>query len=173
MSQTIIVTGGAGFIGSNFLLKYVKLYPHIRWINIDLLTYAGNLANVADIADLPNYRHYQVDICDIENLRQIYDSEKPTDVIHFAAESHVDNSIINPSIFLQTNVIGTNNLLLLHKQYQLQRFHYISTDEVYGDLPLDRIDLKFTEQTKINPSSPYSTSKTGGDLLTLANYRTY
>lgn len=173
MAQTIIVTGGAGFIGSNFLLKYVRLYPHIRWINIDKITYAGNIDHLSEIADLPNYKHYQVDICDMQALTEVYVYEQPTDVIHFAAESHVDNSIANPSIFLQTNVIGTNNLLLLHRQYKLKRFHYISTDEVYGDLPLDRPDLKFTESTSINPSSPYSTSKTGGDLLTLANHRTY
>jgi dTDP-glucose 4,6-dehydratase len=173
MNQTIVVTGWAGFIGSNFLLKYVRLYPDIRWINVDMITYAGNLDNLTDIANLPNYKHYHVDICDIQALTDVYEQEHPTDVIHFAAESHVDNSIANPSIFLQTNVIGTNNLLLLHKQHSLQRFHYISTDEVYGDLPLDQPLLKFTESTPINPSSPYSTSKTGWDLLTLANHRTY
>jgi dTDP-glucose 4,6-dehydratase len=173
MSQAIIITGGAGFIGSNFLNKYVKLYPDIMWINIDKITYAGNLDNLSDIIDAPNFKNYQVDICDLESLRLVYLQEKPTDVIHFAAESHVDNSIANPSVFLHTNIIWTNNLLLLHREYQLQRFHYISTDEVYGDLPLDRPDLKFTESTPINPSSPYSTSKASGDLLTLANYRTY
>ena len=139
-----------------------------------MLTYAGNLDNILpEISSASNYHFEQVDIRDKDNLTIIYEKYKPTDVIHFAAESHVDNSIANPSIFLETNVLGTNNLLLLHREFGLKRFHYISTDEVYGDLPLDKPELKFTEDTPLHPHSPYSVSKTSGDMLTQAFHRTY
>ncbi len=149
-------------------------YPDITWINVDALTYASNLENILPaVASAPNYRFEKADITDKNNLSRIYTTYAPTDLLHFAAESHVDNSIHNPSIFLETNILGTNNLLLLHKEFHLNRFHYISTDEVYGDLPLDRPDLKFTEETPLHPHSPYSVSKTAGDMLTQAFHRTY
>ncbi len=172
--KKIIITWGAGFIGSNFLNFFVTQYPDIHFINIDMLSYAGKLSNIDwQILSAPNYSFAQVDIRDIEDLRTVYQHYQPTDCIHFAAESHVDNSIKNPSIFLETNVLGTNNLLLLHKEFSLQRFHYISTDEVYGELPIDRPDILFTEDTPLNPSSPYSVSKASGDMLTQAFGRTY
>lgn len=170
----LIITGWCWFIGSNFLNVFVPRYPEIQFINLDALTYAGDHANV-DLAvqQAPNYRFYQVDIRDMEALRKIYETEQPTDIIHFAAESHVDNSIKNPNIFLETNILGTNNLLVLHKDFWLQRFHFISTDEVYGDLPLEQPELKFTEDTPLHPHSPYSTSKAGADMLVQAFHRTY
>jgi dTDP-glucose 4,6-dehydratase len=158
--KKIIVTGGAGFIGSNFLNMFVLQYPDIDFINIDVLSYAGKLSNIdKQVLQASNYFFEQIDIRDIDKLRAVYTKYQPTDCIHFAAESHVDNSIKNPSVFLETNVLGTNNLLLLHKEFSLQRFYYISTDEVYGELPLDRPDILFTEDTPLNPSSPYSVSK--------------
>lgn len=173
-SKTIIVTGGAGFIWSNFLNRYVLLHPEIKWINCDALTYAGDLANLLpEVSSASNYVFEQVNITDKNALATIYAKHSPSDVIHFAAESHVDNSILNPSIFLETNILGTNNLLLLHRDFNLKRFHYISTDEVYGDLPLDRPDLKFREDTPLHPHSPYSVSKASGDMLAQAFHRTY
>ena len=170
--QKILITWGAGFIWSNFLNKYVRAFPDIVWINIDALTYAGKLENL-EVSDLENYVFEKVDIRDIESLRAVYEKHGPTDCIHFAAESHVDNSIKNPGIFLETNVLGTNNLLSLHKEFGLKRFHYIGTDEVYGELPLDKPDLKFTESTPLHPHSPYSVSKAWGDMLVHAYHRTY
>lgn len=170
--QKIIVTWGAGFIGANFLNKNVRLFPDIQWINVDALTYAGKLENI-EVADLANYHFEHCDIRDMAKLRELYKRNMPTDCIHFAAESHVDNSIENPGIFLESNVLGTNNLLYLHKEFEMQRFHYIGTDEVYGELPLDQPDLKFTESTPLMPHSPYSVSKAGGDMLVHAYHRTY
>ena len=170
--QKIIVTWWAGFIGSNFLNKYVKKFPDIQWINIDALTYAGKLENI-EVSDAQNYSFEHVDIRDIDALRAVYAQHQPTDCIHFAAESHVDNSIANPGIFLESNILGTNNLLSLHKEFEMQRFHFIGTDEVYGELPLDRPDLKFVEQTPLMPHSPYSVSKAGSDMLVHAYRRTY
>lgn len=171
MKQKIIVTGWAGFIGSNFLNKYVLINPEIDFINIDALTYAGKLENIStEVLSSPNYAFEKVDIRDIETLRNIYKKYSPTDIIHFAAESHVDNSIKNPILFTQTNVIGTQNLLDVHREFQLNRFHHISTDEVYGDLPNGWF---FTENTPINPSSPYSSSKAGSDLIVKAYGRTF
>jgi dTDP-glucose 4,6-dehydratase len=162
----IIVTGGAGFIGSNFLNKYVPLYPEIDFIIVDALTYAGKLEHLHEsVKTAPNYHFEKADIRDISALRAVYKQYQPTDVIHFAAESHVDNSIKNPFIFVQTNVMGTQNLLELHKEFELKRFHHISTDEVYGDLPNGGF---FTETTPLNPSSPYSASKASSDLLVKA-----
>ncbi len=172
--QKIIITWWAGFIGSNFLNLFVLQYPNIVFINIDALTYAGKLSNIADVVQkADNYIFENVDIRDIHTLRTVYEKHKPTDCIHFAAESHVDNSIKNPWIFLETNVLGTNNILLLHKEFAMQRFHYISTDEVYGELPIDRPEIKFTEDTPLCPSSPYSVSKASWDMLTQAFGRTY
>lgn len=170
--QKIIITWWAWFIGANFLNKYVPLFPEIQFINLDALTYAGKLENV-EVSDTQNYSFEQADIRDLAALREIYEKHQPTDCIHFAAESHVDNSIENPWVFLETNILGTNNLLTLHKEFWCNRFHYIWTDEVYGELPLDRPDLKFTESTPLHPHSPYSVSKTGGDMLTQAYARTY
>lgn len=170
-TQKIIVTGGAGFIGSNFLSKYVLAFPDIQFINIDALTYAGNIEKILPEArNAENYAFEKVDIRDKDALRVVYKKYSPTDIIHFAAESHVDNSIKNPLLFTETNVIGTQNLLDLHREFWLQRFHYISTDEVYGDIPDSGY---FTEETHIEPSSPYSASKAGGDLLVAAYGRTF
>ncbi|MDD5769915.1 MAG: dTDP-glucose 4,6-dehydratase [Candidatus Gracilibacteria bacterium] len=171
MKQKIIITGGAGFIGSNFLNKYVLLHPEIDFINIDALTYAGKLENISsEVSSSSNYAFEKVDIRDIESLKKVYKKYSPTDIIHFAAESHVDNSIKNPIIFTQTNVLGTQNLLDCHREFGLNRFHHISTDEVYGDLPNGGF---FTENTPINPSSPYSASKAGSDLVVKAYGRTF
>ncbi len=169
--QTIIVTWGAGFIGSNFLSKYVLAFPDIQFVNIDFLTYAGNIEKIAsDARNAPNYAFEKIDIRDNESLKWIYKKYNPTDIIHFAAETHVDNSILNPRLFTEVNVIGTQNLLDLHREFQMDRFHYISTDEVYGDIPESGY---FTEETHIEPSSPYSASKAGWDILVQAYGRTY
>ena len=170
--KKIIITWWAGFIGSNFLNVYVRKFPDIQFVNVDALTYAGKLTNI-EVEDALNYHFEQCDIRDLEALRAVYVKHAPTDCIHFAAESHVDNSIKNPGIFLETNVIGTNNLLNLHKEFGCKRFHYVGTDEVYGELPLDRLDLKFTESAPLMPHSPYSVSKAGGDMLVHAYHRTY
>lgn len=171
MKQTIIVTGWAGFIGSNFLNKYVLLHPEIDFINIDALTYAGKLENISlEVTNASNYAFEKVDIRDYEQIASVYEKYSPTDIIHFAAESHVDNSIKNPILFTQTNVLGTQNLLDAHREFWLNRFHHISTDEVYGDLPNGWF---FTENTPINPSSPYSSSKAGSDLVVKAYGRTF
>lgn len=169
--QTIIITWGAGFIGSNFLSKYVLNFPDIQFINIDALTYAGNIEKISpDARNESNYVFEKVDIRDIDALRVIYQKYSPTDIIHFAAESHVDNSIRNPRLFTEVNVLGTQNLLDLHMEFHMNRFHYISTDEVYGDIPESGF---FTEETHIEPSSPYSASKAGWDILTQAYGRTF
>lgn len=171
MKQTIIVTWWAWFIGSNFLNKYVEKFPEIRFINIDVLTYAWKLENILPaISESSNYHFEKVDITDKESLRRVYEKYQPTDIIHFAAESHVDNSIKNPGIFTQTNVIWTQNLLDLHREFDLNRFHHISTDEVYGDLPNGGF---FTETTPLNPSSPYSCSKASSDFYVKAYGRTF
>ena len=171
--STVIVTGGAGFIGSNFIFYYLKKHPGDRVICLDKLTYAGNLSTLAPIMDEPNFRFVKLDICDREGVFAVFEEEKPDAVINFAAESHVDRSIENPSIFLQTNIIGTSVLMDACRAFGNVRYHQVSTDEVYGDLPLDRPDLFFTEETPIHTSSPYSSSKAGADLLVLAYLRTY
>ena len=171
--MNIIVTGGAGFIGSNFVLQKKKKYPDYRIICLDKLTYAGNLSTLAPVMDNPNFRFVKADICDRDAVNQLFEEEHPDMVVNFAAESHVDRSIENPEIFLQTNIIGTAVLMDACRKYGIQRYHQVSTDEVYGDLPLDRPDLFFTEETPIHTSSPYSSSKAGADLLVLAYHRTY
>ena len=171
MLQIIIITGGLWFIWSNFLNKYVLQYPEIKWINIDALTYAWKLENISDeVKNSKNYFFEQVDIRNKEALREVYKKYSPTDIIHFAAESHVDNSIKNPMIFTETNIIWTQNLLDLHKEFKLNRFHHISTDEVYGDLPNGWF---FTEKTCLDPSSPYSSSKAWSDMIVKAYWRTF
>ena len=171
--MTIIVTGGAGFIGSNFIFHMMKKYPEYRIICLDKLTYAGNLSTLESVLNNPNFRFVKLDICDKKGVFSLFEEEKPDIVVNFAAESHVDRSIENPTIFLQTNIIGTATLMDACRQYGIQRYHQVSTDEVYGDLPLDRPDLFFTETTPIHTSSPYSSSKASADLLVLAYYRTY
>lgn len=169
----IIVTGGAGFIGSNFIFHMLTAHPDYRIVCLDKLTYAGNLSTLKDIMDKPNFRFVKLDICDREGVYQLFEEEKPDIVVNFAAESHVDRSIEDPSIFLQTNIIGTSVLMDACRRYGIERYHQVSTDEVYGDLPLDRPDLLFTEQTPIHTSSPYSSSKAGADLLVQAYNRTF
>ena len=169
----IIVTGGAGFIGSNFIFYMLDKYPLYRIICLDKLTYAGNLSTLAPVMELSNFRFVKGDICDRETVYRLFEEENPDAVINFAAESHVDRSILNPDVFLQTNIIGTAILMDACPKYGIKRFHQVSTDEVYGDLPLDRPDLFFTEETPIHTSSPYSSSKASADLLVMAYYRTY
>ena len=171
--KKIIVTGGAGFIGSNFIFHMLEKHPEDRIICVDKLTYAGNLSTLAPVLDRPNFRFCKTDICDREAIYQLFEEEHPDIVVNFAAESHVDRSIENPSIFLETNIIGTSVLMDACRKYGIERYHQVSTDEVYGDLPLDRPDLFFTEETPIHTSSPYSSSKASADLLVLAYYRTY
>ena len=171
--MNIIVTGGAGFIGGNFVHMMVNTYPNDHIICVDALTYAGNLETLEPIRDKKNFTFVKADIADRNAIYDIFETYNPDVVINFAAESHVDRSIENPEIFLRTNVIGTAVLMDACRKYGIQRFHQVSTDEVYGDLPLDRPDLFFTEETPIHTSSPYSSSKASADLLVLAYYRTY
>lgn len=171
--MTIIVTGGAGFIGGNFIHYYLKAHPEDRVICLDKLTYAGNLSTLAPVMDNPKFRFVKLDICDREGVYNLFEKEKPDIVVNFAAESHVDRSIENPEIFLQTNILGTQVLMDACRKFGINRYHQVSTDEVYGDLPLDRPDLFFTEETPIHTSSPYSSSKAGADLLVMAYNRTY
>ena len=171
--MTILVTGGVGFIGSNFIFYMMDRYPEYRIVCLDCLTYAGNLATLDPVMESPNFRFAKVNITDREAVFRIFEEEKPDIVVNFAAESHVDRSITHPQIFLETNIIGTSVLMDACRRYGIGRFHQVSTDEVYGDLPLDRPDLFFTEETPIHTSSPYSSSKAAADLLVLSYYRTY
>lgn len=171
--MTIVVTGGAGFIGSNFVFHMLKKYPDYRIVCVDKLTYAGNLSTLKTVMDNKNFRFAKVDICDRDAIESLFEEEKPEIVVNFAAESHVDRSIENPEVFLQTNIIGTEVLMDACRKYGIVRYHQVSTDEVYGDLPIDRPDLFFTEETPIHTSSPYSSSKAAADLLVLAYHRTY
>lgn len=173
MSRVIIVTGGAGFIGSNFIYFMLNKHPKDRIICIDSLTYAGNMSTLEKATKDKNFKFYKTDICDREEICKIFKREKPNVVVNFAAESHVDRSIENPEVFLQTNILGTQVMMDVCRKYGVERFHQVSTDEVYGDLPLDRPDLLFTETTPIQTSSPYSASKASADLLALAYHRTY
>lgn len=169
----LLVTGGAGFIGSNFMYYEVKKYPEDQFVCLDALTYAGNYNNIKDLEKYENFKFIHGDITDRQFIYQLFEKEKFDIVINFAAESHVDNSIKNPTIFLTTNIIGTSILMDACRIYGIQRYHQVSTDEVYGDLPLDRPDLLFTEQTPLHTSSPYSSSKASADLLVMAYARTY
>ena len=171
--MTIIVTGGAGFIGSNFIFHLMSAHSEDRVICVDKLTYAGNLSTLASVLGKPNFRFCKVDICDREAVYALFEEEHPDIVVNFAAESHVDRSIEDPGIFLQTNILGTSVLMDACRKYSIRRYHQVSTDEVYGDLPLERPDLFFTEATPIHTSSPYSSSKASADLLVLAYHRTY
>lgn len=169
----ILVTGGAGFIGSHFIKYMVHQYPQHMIVNLDKLTYAGNLKTCQEIENYPNYQFIKGDICHKNFILQLFEKEKFDIVVHFAAETHVDRSIENPDVFIQTNVVGTSILLEASLQNGIQRFHQISTDEVYGDLPLNRKDLLFNENSPLSPSNPYSASKASADLLVLSYYRTY
>ena len=169
----IVVTGGAGFIGSNFIYYMLDKYKDYKIICIDKLTYAGNLSTLSEAMKNQNFKFIKADICDIEKIDTVFKEEEPNIVVNFAAESHVDRSISNPEVFLETNIRGTSVLLECCKKYNVKRYHQISTDEVYGDLPLDRPDLSFTEKSPLRPSSPYSVSKTSADLLVLSYFRTY
>lgn len=171
--MTIIVTGGAGFIGGNFVHYMLEKYSDYRIICLDALTYAGNLETLQDVMGNPNFRFIKGDIADRALVYSLFEEEKPDIIVNFAAESHVDRSIENPEIFLRSNVIGTSVLLDACRKYGIKRYHQVSTDEVYGDLPLDRTDLFFTEETPIHTSSPYSASKAAADLLVQAYGRTY
>ena len=169
----LMITGGAGFIGSNFIFYERKKHPEHEIICLDKLTYAGNLATLASVMDQPNFKFVRGDIADREAVFTLFEAEKPDVVVNFAAESHVDRSIEDPGIFLKTNVLGTQVLLDACRQFGVTRYHQVSTDEVYGDLPLDRPDLFFTEKTPLHTSSPYSASKASADLLCGAYHRTF
>ena len=168
-----LVTGGAGFIGSNYMHYVVNKYKEDYFVCLDALTYAGNYNNIKDLEGKDNFKFVKGDITDRDFIDKLFAEEKFDTVINFAAESHVDNSIKNPGIFLTTNIIGTQVLIDASLKYNVDRYHQVSTDEVYGDLPLDRPDLKFTEETPIHTSSPYSSSKAGADLLVGAYHRTF
>lgn len=169
----IFVTGGAGFIGSNFVYYMLSKHPDYEIVCLDCLTYAGNMETLEEALKNPKFKFVKIDITDRENVYKLFETEKPDIVVNFAAESHVDRSIVNPEIFLKTNILGTQVLMGACRKYGITRYHQVSTDEVYGDLPLDRPDLFFTEETPIHTSSPYSASKASADLLVLAYHRTY
>ena len=169
----ILVTGGAGFIGGNFVHYMVNKYPEDMIVNLDKLTYAGNLETCKPVEGKPNYKFVKGDIADREFIFDLFKKEKFDVVVNFAAESHVDRSIEDPEIFVKTNVMGTTTLLDACNEFGIKRYHQVSTDEVYGDLPLDRPDLFFTEETPLHTSSPYSSSKASADLFVLAYHRTF
>lgn len=169
----ILITGGAGFIGGNFCHYMLEKHPEDDYVCLDALTYAGNMETLADIIDKPNFKFVKGNICDKELVEKLFEDEKFDIVINFAAESHVDRSIENPKLFLESNIIGVQTLMDACRKYGIKRYHQVSTDEVYGDLPLDRPDLFFHEDTPIHTSSPYSASKASADLLVQAYYRTF
>ena len=171
--MTVIITGGAGFIGSNYIFYHMAAHPEDRVICLDKLTYAGNLSTLEPVLNDSRFRFVKEDICNREAVYDLFEQEHPDVVVNFAAESHVDRSILDPETFLKTNIIGTSVLMDACRKYGVRRFHQVSTDEVYGDLPLDRPDLLFTEKTPLHTSSPYSSSKAAADLLALAYVRTY
>lgn len=169
----LLVTGGAGFIGGNFIHYMAEHHPEDFVVNLDLLTYAGNLETVKSLDGKPNYKFIRGDIADREFIMDLFATEQFDVVVNFAAESHVDRAVLDPGIFVRTNVLGTQVLLDAAKEYKVKRYHQVSTDEVYGDLPIERTDLFFTETTPLHTSSPYSASKAGADLLVLSYYRTF
>ncbi len=169
----MLVTGGAGFIGSNFLDYMVEKYPEYDFVCLDLLTYAGNYQNLCNVIDKDNFKFVKGDINDNELVDKLFEAEKFDYVVNFAAESHVDNSLKNPNLFFETNVLGVMTLLNACRKYGIKRFHQISTDEVYGDLPLNRPDLKFKETSILNPSNPYSASKASAEMICKAYHRSY
>ena len=169
----VLVTGGAGFIGANFIYYMLEKYNNYKIVNVDKLTYASKIENLKNANENKNYKFIKGDICDREFIFNLFENEKFDIVVNFAAESHVDRSILSPQEFINTNVVGTQILLDASLKYNIKRFHQVSTDEVYGDLPLDRKDLLFTESYNLNPSSPYSASKASADLLVKAYNKTY
>ncbi len=171
--MTILVTGGAGFIGANFVFYMLDKHPEDRIVCLDKLTYAGNLSTLASVMDHPNFRFVKMDICDRDAVYSLFRQEHPDIVVNFAAETHVDRSIEDPEVFLKTNILGTQVLMDACRAYGIVRYHQVSTDEVYGDLPLDRPDLLFTETTPIHASSPYSAAKASADLLVHSYHRTF
>jgi dTDP-glucose 4,6-dehydratase len=171
--MTILVTGGAGFIGSNFIYYQLEKYPQDRIICLDALTYAGNMKTLERAAENTKFRFVKGDIADRECVQALFEAEKPDIIVNFAAESHVDRSIEDPELFLRTNVLGTQVLMDACRKFGVQRYHQVSTDEVYGDLPLDRPDLLFTESTPLRASSPYSASKAAADMMALSYFRTF
>ena len=173
MNKTVLVTGGAGFIGSNFVYLLLEERPDWKVVCVDVLTYAANIHTLNEAMKNPNFVFYKEDIRNRAGIFAIFEKEHPDIVVNFAAESHVDRSIENPGIFLETNIIGTQVMMDACRKYGVERFHQVGTDEVYGDLPLDRLDLFFYEDTPIHTSSPYSTSKASADLLAMAYHRTY
>ena len=170
---TYLIAGGTGFIGSNFIFYLLETHHWDRVVCADKLTYAGNLSTLKDVLGMPAFRFVKLDVCDRAGVYKLFEEEHPDIVVNFAAESHVDRSIEDPAVFLQTNIIGTSVLMDACRKYGIKRFHQVSTDEVYGDLPPERSDLSFTEETPLHPSSPYASSKAGADLLVLAYHRTY
>lgn len=173
MSETVLITGGAGFIGSNFVYHMLKEHPDDKIVCVDCLTYAGNMSTLAEAMKNERFVFYKTNICDRAGIYKIFETEHPDIVVNFAAESHVDRSIETPEIFLQTNILGTQVMMDACRKYGIGRYHQVSTDEVYGDLPLDWPDLFFTENTPIRTSSPYSASKASADLLVQAYHRTF
>ena len=171
--KKVLVTGGAGFIGGNFVHYMVDKYPNYMIVNLDALTYAGNLETCQPVEGKPNYKFVKGDIADREFIFDLFKKEKFDIVVNFAAESHVDRSVTDPEIFIKTNVLGTQVLMDASRAFGVERYHQVSTDEVYGDLPLDRPDLFFTEETPLHTSSPYSASKASADLLVFAYHRTF
>ncbi len=169
----ILVTGGAGFIGGNFIHYMLREHPEDEVVCVDCLTYAGDMETLEPVWDNPHFSFHKTDITDREDIDRVFETERPDVVVNFAAESHVDRSIEDPGIFLRTNIIGTQVLMDASIKYEVKRYHQVSTDEVYGDLPLDKPDLYFTEETPLHTSSPYSASKASADLLVLAYHRTY
>ncbi len=169
----VLVTGGAGFIGSNFVYYELKHHPEDEIVCLDKLTYAGNLETLKDAMNNPKFKFVKGDISDRDFIFDLFEKERFDIVVNFAAESHVDRSIEDPEIFVKTNVLGTTTLLDAVKKFGIKRFHQVSTDEVYGDLPLERKDLFFTEETPLHTSSPYSSAKAAADLFVLAYHRTY
>lgn len=169
----IVVTGGAGFIGGNFVQYMLSKYTDYSIVCLDALTYAGNMETLEPVIDNQRFKFIKGDITDRDFIYKLFEEERPDIIVNFAAESHVDRSIVDPGIFLSTNILGTGVLLDACKKYGIKRYHQVSTDEVYGDLPLDRLDLFFTEETPIHTSSPYSASKASADLLVQAYYRTF
>ena len=169
----ILVTGAAGFIGSNFVFHMRKAHPEYDIIALDSLTYAGNLETLAPVMEEDHFTFVRCDITDREGVRKVFEEHHPDVVVNFAAESHVDRSIEDPGVFLRTNILGTQVLMDACREFGIRRFHQVGTDEVYGDLPLDRPDLFFTEDLPLQASSPYSASKASADLLAMAYHRTY
>ena len=171
--KKVLITGAAGFIGSNFVFHMLDAHPEYKIVGLDALTYAGNLETLSSVMDNPNFKFVKMDITDAVSIDKLFSKEEFDVVVNFAAESHVDRSIEDPGLFLRTNILGTQVLMDASLKYGVKRFHQVGTDEVYGDLPLDRPDLFFVETMPLTASSPYSASKASADLLVMAYHRTF